>query len=57
MSIGIRLRAERERLGMTQVECAQFGHVGKQSQLKYEQGIFFPNAQYLASLASLGVDV
>jgi transcriptional regulator with XRE-family HTH domain len=55
--IGERLKAERTRLGLTQEAFAAIGSVKKLAQISYEQGKTFPDAAYLAALASVGVDV
>lgn len=63
MSIGSRLKAERERLGMTQTEFAKIaadnGAPGatRQSQAKYEKDLSVPSATYISALATAGVDV
>ncbi|MBL8512162.1 MAG: helix-turn-helix transcriptional regulator [Betaproteobacteria bacterium] len=57
MSIGDRLREERERLGLSQTAMAQLFDTSKRVQISYEQGRTYPNANYLAVLAEKGVDV
>lgn len=63
VSIGERLREERERLGRSQTDlaetAAQAGMRGstRQSQSLYEKGERAPDAGYLAAVASVGVDV
>lgn len=57
MTIADRLLEERNRLGMNQTEFAQLGSVGKTTQINYEKGERFPDAAYLAAVASAGVDV
>ena len=57
MTIGLRLKEERERLGLNQTQLGTIGGVQKQSQLKYEGEITFPNAVYLAEVAKIGIDV
>lgn len=57
LSIGSRLKAERERLGLSQLAFGELGGVKKLAQLNYEKGDRFPDAQYLAALAKFGVDV
>ncbi|KVE64663.1 transcriptional regulator [Burkholderia vietnamiensis] len=56
-SIGNRLKEERMRIGMSQAEFATLGGLGKQAQLNYESGARSPDANYLAALANVGVDV
>lgn len=53
VSIGDRIREERERLGLTQ---AQMG-VAPKTQRFYESGERYPDAEYLARFAELGGDV
>ncbi|RRV10730.1 XRE family transcriptional regulator [Pseudomonas sp. v388] len=55
--IGSRLRQERKRLGLSQREIGQLGGVAANAQGKYESGERVPKADYLAALASIGVDV
>lgn len=57
MSIGERLKAERERLGLNQTDFGALGGVQKQAQLKYERGDRSPDSAYLASVSEAGVDV
>lgn len=57
VQIGARLRAERARLHLKQVDVATAAHVSKTTQIKYESGARSPDAQYLAALQPLGVDV
>ena len=57
MNIHIRLKEERERLGLTQAEMARAGNASKASQSSWESGIAFPNARYLELIASTGADV
>lgn len=54
---GDRLRAERERLGLSQEELGAIGGVRKQAQHLYEKGTRKPDADYLQKIASAGVDV
>lgn len=56
-TIGDRLRAQRERLGVTQAGLAEAGGVQRRAQLNYEAGDRFPDAAYLAAVAQVGVDV
>lgn len=56
LSIGERLREERERLGYSQSAIGAVGGVKKLAQLKYEQGERYPGADYLAALAKIGAD-
>ncbi|MCU1720141.1 MULTISPECIES: helix-turn-helix domain-containing protein [unclassified Pseudomonas] len=54
--IGLRLRAERERLGLTQRAFGDIGGVEPNAQGKYESGERTPRADYLAAVAANGVD-
>ncbi|RCL28880.1 transcriptional regulator [Pseudomonas sp. AFG_SD02_1510_Pfu_092] len=54
--IGLRLREERERLGMTQRVFGDIGGVEPNAQGKYESGERTPRVDYLAALAARGVD-
>ena len=55
-SIGERLRAERERLKLSQAAIAEAGGVKPLTQFSYEKGSSYPNADYLAKVSELGVD-
>jgi transcriptional regulator with XRE-family HTH domain len=57
MSIGLRLKEEREKLGLNQTQLGAIGGVQKQSQLKYENEATFPKADYLTEIAKIGIDV
>jgi len=57
MSIGSRLREERERIGLNQAQLGAVAGVQKQSQLKYENEFTFPNANYLVAVSKIGIDV
>lgn len=57
MSIGERLREERERIGLSQTALAQIGGVGKTTQIKYEKGASSPDSSYLSAVSDEGVDV
>lgn len=48
---------ERNRLGMNQTDFAAHGDVGKATRINYEKGERSPDADYLAAVASVGVDV
>ena len=54
--MGIRLREERKRLGLTQSQLAEHGGVSLSSQKLYEKGRS-PACAYLAVLDGIGVDV
>jgi transcriptional regulator with XRE-family HTH domain len=55
--MGARLKQERKRLGYSQREMGLVGGVAANAQGKYESGERVPKADYLAALASVGVDV
>ncbi|MGQ7863096.1 helix-turn-helix transcriptional regulator [Pseudomonas sp. CBSPBW29] len=57
MSIGARLKAERARLGYSQAALGKVGGVETNAQGRYENGVRFPRADYLAAVAKVGVDV
>jgi len=57
MSIGDRLRTERQRLRLSQADFARIGGVGKTTQINYESGQSVPGADYLAAVAAKGVDI
>ncbi|WFP51407.1 hypothetical protein PL263_05100 [Methylomonas sp. EFPC3] len=57
MTIGERLREERERLKLTQPVFAEAGGTTKQTQHAYESNRTTPKGSYLAKVAMLGVDV
>lgn len=57
MTIGERLREERERLKLTQPAIAEAAGTTKQTQHAYETNRTPPKASYLADVARLGVDV
>lgn len=56
-SFGQRLREERERLGMSQVQLAEQGKVARTTQHIYEADIRVPDVTYLERLRGIGVDV
>lgn len=56
-SFGQRLQEERDRLGLTQEELAQRADITRVSQARYETGTRIPDAEYLALVAAVGVDV
>ena len=57
MSLGKRLRSERERLELTQDALARQCGKSKRQQIKYEQDEQAPGADYLAKAHKVGVDV
>ena len=56
-SFGRRLRQERERLGMTQVEMAVAGGVKRTTQHLYENDVRVPDINYLTRLKDAGADL
>lgn len=56
-SFGKRLRAERNRLQMSQLDFAERGGVKRSSQHLYESDARRPDADYLIRIHALGVDV
>ena len=57
VSIGDRLREERQRLDINQTQFGELGGVTKKTQMLYESGERFPDAAYLAAIAAAGADV
>lgn len=57
MGIGARLKSERLRLGLTQAMLGAAGGVEVNAQGRYEAGARIPRADYLASIAKVGIDV
>lgn len=53
---GLRLKEERERIGLSQASFAAVGGASKGSQILYEKGKP-PTADYLAAIAAAGADV
>ncbi|WP_130357176.1 helix-turn-helix domain-containing protein [Pigmentiphaga kullae] len=56
-AIGARLKAERERLGLTQPAFADAAGAKKRTLIDWEKGVSSPTAVQLSALATLGVDV
>jgi len=57
LTFGKKLKAERQRLGLTQAAFAELGGVSKVTQAAYESDSTRPDIAYLAKLADSGVDV
>lgn len=57
VTIGARLREERERLGMNQDGFAAAGGVGKRALIHYEKNERSPDATFLAAVSAVGADV
>lgn len=55
--IGERLRAERERLGLTQLAMAEKAGVSRATQVNYESGKRTPELGYLEAAGRFGVDM
>ncbi len=55
--ISVRLREERESLGLSQTAFGALGSASKPSQVRYERGDRNPDATYLAAISEAGVDV
>ncbi|WP_394231189.1 helix-turn-helix domain-containing protein [Salmonella enterica] len=56
--IGLRLREERERLGLSQPALGKIGGVTKLTQLNYEKGKGMPDAAYLYTIhKALGINI
>lgn len=57
MTIGKRLKEERERLGLTQAALGEIGEFGSTTVKAWERGTAFPNALFLSDIADIGADV
>lgn len=57
MTIGERLKEERERLGFTQPAFAGLAETTKKSQIDYEKDLTQPKAGYLAAIAKVGANI
>ena len=57
MTIGNRIREERNRLGLSQEAMAELAGASKRSQIDWEKGVSTPNAAYLEAVAKAGADV
>lgn len=55
--INLRLKEERERLGLTQPALAEVAVAGKRTVIDWEKGVSSPTAVQLAAIASAGADV
>jgi len=56
-TVGERLKAERERLGLSQTALGEMCGVQKRTQINYENGDRSPDALYLAAFHAAGGDV
>lgn len=52
----LRLKEERERLGLSQHDFAQLGGVNRITQMRYETKVNFPSVDYLCLLGQNGID-
>lgn len=57
LAFGLRLKRERERLGLTQQQFAELVGISRMTQGNYESGKRNPDARYLSHVSSAGVDV
>jgi transcriptional regulator with XRE-family HTH domain len=57
VSIGNRLKEERNRLGISQDGFAQTAGIQRRAQVRYEQDERVPDGTYFAAIAEAGVDV
>jgi transcriptional regulator with XRE-family HTH domain len=56
LNIGARIKEERLRLGIKQLELAEFVDISRHSQANYEKGERVPDALYLEKILELGFD-
>ena len=57
MSLGMRLKLEREACSLTQSAVAAIGGIQPNAQLLYESGMRCPRADYLSRLSTTAIDV
>lgn len=57
MSVGLRIKEERERLRLNQTAFGEIGGMGKTTVQAWERGTAYPNAAFLEVAAQFGVDV
>jgi len=57
MSVGQRIREEREKLKLSQTAFGEIGGMGKTTVQAWERGVAYPNAAFLEQAAAFGVDV
>lgn len=55
--IGVRMKEERKRLGLSQEECAAISGASRRAYIDWEGGKTSPTAVQLAALAAAGVDI
>ena len=56
-TIGSRLKAQREKLGLSQADMAEKAGVTARSQRNYESGTRVPDAEYLIAVSKIGVNL
>lgn len=56
-AVGIRLKSERERLGLSQDQLAEHCGVSRPTQYRYESGKGSPTSEYVTAAAKIGVNV
>ena len=56
-TFGGRIVAERKKLGLSQIDLLIRTGVSKSTQIKYEAGTSYPDAEYLMKLDVIGLDV
>jgi transcriptional regulator with XRE-family HTH domain len=56
-AVGLRLKTERERLGLSQDHLAEHCGVTRPTQYRYESGKGSPTSEYLDAAAKIGVNV
>lgn len=57
MTLGYRIREERERIGLNQSDFGDLASVTKATQINYEKGNRNPDTAYLLAIAKAGVDL
>lgn len=57
MTIGKRLKLERERINLSQTSLGDIAGMGKTTVIAWEKGKAFPNAEFLEAAARIGIDV
>lgn len=56
-AVGVRLKSERERLGLSQDQMAEHCGVSRPTQYRYESGKGSPTGDYVNAAAKIGVNV
>jgi transcriptional regulator with XRE-family HTH domain len=57
MSVGTRLKEERQRLGLNQAQLAQLANIARASQINYETDKRSPDNNYWQTISNAGIDV